>query len=243
MLAHVRANLWLLALTVLLCTVAYPLALWGVGQVGFPGQANGSLIRGADGRPIASRLIAHEVKAAVYFQPRPSAASYNAAASGASNLAANNPNLRQRVARSLGPMVKYADGARRGQAVAPELIRWARSLPDAADKQSADLAAEFFERWRDLHPDVALQEVPADLVTASASGLDPHITLDGALYQLPAIADQWAERTGQDPKHLRDEIKTLLEQSAQAPLLGLAGVRMVNVVEINVELHRRYGAR
>jgi K+-transporting ATPase ATPase C chain len=242
MLAHVRANLWLLALTVLLCTVAYPLSLWGVGQVAFPEQANGSLLRGADGRPIASRLIAHEVKAAAYFQPRPSAASYNAAASGASNLAASNPNLRQRVARSLGPLVRYADGARRGQPVAPDVIRWARSQPGAADKQPADQAAELFERWRDVHPDVALQDVPADLVTASASGLDPHITLDGALYQLPGVADQWAERTGQDPQRLRDEIRTLLEQSAHAPLLGLVGARLVNVVEFNLELHRRYGA-
>src|SRR5438552_2137550 len=103
MLAHLRANLWLLGLTLLLCCGLYPLALWGVGQVAFPHQANGSLILDAEsGKPIASRLLAHEVKDARYFQPRPSATSggsWNAGASGASNWAASNPLLRDRVAR------------------------------------------------------------------------------------------------------------------------------------------------
>ena len=90
MTAHLRANLWLLILTVLLCSVLYPLVLLGIGQTVFHDKAQGSLLTDAQGHPIGSQLIAQPFTADEYFQPRPSAASYNAAASGASNWAASN---------------------------------------------------------------------------------------------------------------------------------------------------------
>ena len=104
--AHLRANLWLLGLTLALCCVAYPLALWGVGQATCRHQAEGSLLRGPDGTEVGSRLIAQSFTGDEYFWPRPSAVSCNAAASGASNWAANNYQLRFRVAKALGPIVK-----------------------------------------------------------------------------------------------------------------------------------------
>ena len=52
MIAHLRASLWLLALTVVLCCVLYPLALWGIGQTVFHDKAQGSLLDG-EGRPAA----------------------------------------------------------------------------------------------------------------------------------------------------------------------------------------------
>src|SRR5258708_3220288 len=128
MLAHIRANLCLLGLTLSLCSVLYPLAVWGVGQGVFPSQANGSLVH-ENGKPVASRLIAHEVKGDEYFQPRPSAtagSAWNAAASGASNWAANNYLLRDRVSRALAPLVKYAKGPHKGQSVAPDVVKWFR---------------------------------------------------------------------------------------------------------------------
>src|SRR5262249_49000643 len=105
--AHVRANLWLLLLTLAVCCVLYPLALWAVGQGVFPDRASGSLVTGADGKVVGSRLIAQPFSDAKYFQPRPSAVSYNAAASGGSNLAASNPKLRGRVAQALGLIARY----------------------------------------------------------------------------------------------------------------------------------------
>src|SRR5262249_29842740 len=106
---HLRANLWLLLLTLILCSVLYPLALLGVGQAVSPRQAQGSLIDGGD-KAVGSRLIAQPFTGDGYFQPRPSAASYNAAASGASNWGPSNYLLRDRVARQLGPIVKYRSG-------------------------------------------------------------------------------------------------------------------------------------
>jgi len=85
MTAHIRANLWLLTLTVLLCSVLYPLVLLGIGQTIFHDKAQGSLLTDKQGHPIGSKLIAQPFTSDEYFQPRPSAASYNAAASGASN--------------------------------------------------------------------------------------------------------------------------------------------------------------
>lgn len=101
MLDHVRVNLLLLVLTLVICSALYPLALLAVGQGLFPANASGSLITGADGKPIGSRLIAAEFKGDEWFHPRPSAADYNAAASSGSNLSANNPKLRQRAASIL----------------------------------------------------------------------------------------------------------------------------------------------
>src|SRR5690348_9747933 len=103
---HLRANLLLVGLTLLICCVVYPAALWGVGQIVFPISATGSLIDGPNGQPVGSRLIAQAFNGDEYFQPRPSAAGYNAAAAGASNWGASNPKLRFRVARQLGPIVK-----------------------------------------------------------------------------------------------------------------------------------------
>src|SRR5437016_589198 len=114
MISHIRANLILLLGTLLLCSAVYPLVLWGVGQSVFPNQADGSLLRNKDNQVVGSRLIAQAFKGDEYFQPRPSAVSYNAAASGASNWGASNPLLRDRVAKQLGPIVKYRDGKRVG---------------------------------------------------------------------------------------------------------------------------------
>src|SRR5438132_6821172 len=122
---HLRANLLLLVASVLLCSVLYPGALLLIGQTLFHDKAEGSLIY-RDGKLIGSRLIAQDFKGDEYFQPRPSAASYNASASSGSNLGANNPKLRDRVARQLGTEAKYRDG---GGFVGPDVEKWFADNP------------------------------------------------------------------------------------------------------------------
>lgn len=191
MTAHLRANLWLLGLTVLLCCVLYPLTLWAIGQGVFPDKASGSLIV-EDGKVIGSRLIAQPFTRPEYFWPRPSAVAYDAGASGGSNLSANNPKLRCRVVQTLSHLKKY--------------------------------------------PSDPKKKVPADMVLASASGLDPHITLTNARYQLDRVVDAWAKKTGADPAEVRQAVEELLDQKAVAPLGGLAGVKLINVLEVNLAL-------
>lgn len=96
MFAHLRAIGVLLFVTLLVCSIAYPLLLLALAQGLFAGSANGSLIE-HEGRTIGSRLIAQPCKGDEWFWPRPSAVNYNAAASGGSNLSASNPALRERV--------------------------------------------------------------------------------------------------------------------------------------------------
>jgi K+-transporting ATPase ATPase C chain len=318
MLSHLRANLWLLALTLLLCSVVYPLILWVVGQTVFPHQAEGSLLLGADGKPVGSRLIAQPFSKDEYFQPRPSAASYKADASGASNWAASNYLLRDRVARQLGTMVTYRNGPHKGQLVAkdveawfktkpnivadwanqhssvaqawvsaddkhkdavkqwqdkhPEAVaEWKKANPDGGEPKPADLAvpffisnakafheswpkliddaswsvpAVFFDMWLQEHQDADLEKVPADMVMASGSGLDPHITWKNAHdYQLDRVAGAWAEKTKQNPAEVRQWIEDLLNQKAEAPFGGLVGEKLINVLEVNLALRDKYGAQ
>jgi K+-transporting ATPase ATPase C chain len=332
MLAHLRANLLLLVLTVLVCSVLYPLALWGVGQTVFRDKAAGSLI-GKDGNPtaepeaaIGSRLIAQPFSGDEYFQPRPSAAGYNAAASGASNWGASNPLLRDRVARTIGPIVEYRDGSPQRRAretrnespqVAPDVLAWFQSKPDivqewaknypssaqawvnADDKHKAavtdwakqhpeveeewkktntgepkpadfagpffeshaaefhrawpkliddaswSVPAVFFDMWLQAHPAEAaeLQPIPADLVMASGSGLDPHITMENANLQLERVASAWAAKTGRSRTLVREDIHKLLTDASEAPLGGLVGVPLVNVLDVNVALSKHFAAQ
>jgi potassium-transporting ATPase KdpC subunit len=322
--AHLRANLWLVGLTLLICSVLYPLVLLGIGQTVFHDQAQGSLIPGPDGKPIGSRLIAQPFSGDEYFQPRPSAASYNGAASGASNWGASNYLLRHRVARTLGPIVKYRSGEKKGQLVKNDIEEWfknanarrraekkpglvaefvdahggvAGAWASADDKhkeaiktwmakhqevvtawkeknqgepKEADLAVDylkdfaatnsdqwpkliddatwgvagvFFDMWLQEHPQADLELVPADMVMASGSGLDPHITLKNALYQLDRVAAKWAEKTKRDGAKLRSEIEAMLRNKATAPLGGFVGVELINVLEMNLALRDRYAAQ
>jgi len=135
--------------------LAYPLVLWVIGQLFFPFQANGSIVRDAKGNAIGSLLIAQPFTKDEYFQPRPSAASYDASASAPSNLAASNYALRDRVARALGPIVKYAGGPKKGQLVAPDIETWFQH--DRFGGQPHIVA-----QWADAHNGLATAWVNAD---------------------------------------------------------------------------------
>jgi len=78
------------AVTMVLFGGLYHAFLWGVGRVVFPAQADGSLVRRADGSVVGSSLIAQAFKRPEYFQPRPSGVDYNAASTGGTNYGPSN---------------------------------------------------------------------------------------------------------------------------------------------------------
>jgi K+-transporting ATPase ATPase C chain len=83
--------------TFVLCAVLYPAAVWGIAQLLFPAQAEGSLIYRKDRTVVGSELIAQKFESDRYFHPRPSAADYRADAASGSNLGTKNPDLRKAV--------------------------------------------------------------------------------------------------------------------------------------------------
>ncbi len=154
---HIVALRGLLVFTVI-CGIAYPVVMWGVAQVAFHNQANGSLVS-YHGRTVGSSLLCQEFTNAKgnplpqYFQPRPSNAvnaedktdyGCDPGFSAASNLGPNNPDL-----------VK-------------------------AIKQRQQQIAAFDH--------VTISQIPADAVTASGSGLDPNISPQNAAIQVSRVA-------------------------------------------------------
>lgn len=84
----------------------YHVVLWGVGQVAFPAQAEGSLIRNAQGVVVGSSLIAQKFERPEYFHPRPSGVDYNAASTGGTNYGPSNPDHLKAVRERLDTIVK-----------------------------------------------------------------------------------------------------------------------------------------
>ena len=91
------------AALVLICGVLFPAAVLAIGQVAFPGKADGSLVHSADGTVIGSKLIGQNFTGTEYFHPRPSAAGadgYDASSSSGRNLGSSNPDLASAVAEA-----------------------------------------------------------------------------------------------------------------------------------------------
>ena len=102
-----------------------------------------------------------------------------------------------------------------------------KSLKDSTNKALTDAVADRVKALKEADP-ANVRLVPADLVTASGSGLDPHISLAGALYQAPRIARLRGVQL--------ERVKALIEAHAQGSLLDLIGEQRVNVLELNLAL-------
>jgi K+-transporting ATPase ATPase C chain len=92
--------------------------------------------------------------------------------------------------------------------------------PELLLRVEADLT-----RWRDSNPDAP---VPVELVTTSASGLDPHLSPAGANFQIPRVARARGAT--------EDEIRTLVEGATEGRQFGFLGEPRVNVLQLNLSL-------
>lgn len=103
-----------------------------------------------------------------------------------------------------------------------------------ASKTLREQAAARAERLRAVNPD-APGPVPAELVTASASGLDPHVSPGAARWQAPRVAAARGIPIAQ--------VHALIDELAEGAVLGFLGEPRVNVLRLNLALDARFGAR
>jgi K+-transporting ATPase ATPase C chain len=106
MLREFKQGVLFTIVTMILLGGGYHVVLWGVGRIAFSAQAEGSLIRRADGTVIGSRLIAQKFTRPEYFQPRPSGVDYNAASTGGTNFGPSNPDHLKAVQERLDTITK-----------------------------------------------------------------------------------------------------------------------------------------
>lgn len=198
MMSHLRPALVVFVLLSVITGIAYPLAVTGIAQTCFPSQAEGSVLL-LDGKAIGSSLLGQEVSGARYFWGRPSATT-------------PVPYTSFNAEKGMG-----SSGSNLGP-TNPDLVRNVRSRIDALAAADAETG----------YARPATDRVPVDLVTSSASGLDPHISLAAAEYQLPRVAKARGMTL--------DALRSIVTRHTQGRQLGILGEPVVNVVQLNLDL-------
>jgi K+-transporting ATPase ATPase C chain len=212
----VTSIIGIIVLTILIGLV-YPLFVWGVSQVAFPGNANGQKVY-VGGKLVGSKIIGQSFSTPVlekngkpkeekevvvtepdprYFQSRPSATeggAYNAAASTFSNLGPNNK---------------------------------------ATQEADAEHIKAYLELNKPNDPGLTVATVPVDAANSSGSNLDPEISQANAWIQAHRIATK-----RQLPLSVVDG---LISRYTDARGIGFSGERGVNVLELNLALDRATG--
>jgi K+-transporting ATPase ATPase C chain len=140
MLKEVRQAILFTVITMPLLGGAYHGVLWAVGRVAFSSQAEGSLIRSADGTVVGSRLIAQKFTSAAYFQARPSGVDCNAASTGGTNYGPSNPDHLKAVQERLAAITKQ-EGVAPSQVPSEMVTASGAGLDPHIPPQAAELQA------------------------------------------------------------------------------------------------------
>jgi K+-transporting ATPase ATPase C chain len=203
MLQQIRPAVMSVLVFTIMAGLVFPAVITGIAKVVFPHQANGSLIE-QNGKVVGSEIIGQNFTAPGYFHPRPSNAGsgYDAANSSGTNLGPTSDKLINGIHKR---------------------------LPDGKDDPGnfdgiKDLAAAY-RKENGLADDAP---VPADAVTRSASGLDPHIT--------PANADLQVKRVATARGLTEDKVRSLVADHTEGRQLGILGEPRVNVLKLNLAL-------
>jgi len=222
----------------ILLGVAYPLAMTGISQLLFSKQANGSLVKSGN-KVIGSELIGQNFSKAEYFHPRPSSAGsgYDATASSGSNLGPTSAKLLRGTTKVDDKKNEAVDfdgiNLRLVHYCVENEIPYESSAPmdgfkDAAGNLDDVKLIKAFNDDKSPLVFTPKAPIPADAVTGSASGLDPHITPANAALQAGRVAKARGVRI--------DEVKKLIAQQTEAPELGFLGEARVNVLKLNLAL-------
>lgn len=191
----------------IICAVIYPLALNGVSQLIFPKQANGNLIE-IDGEVVGSELVGQQFTDERFFRGRVSSVNYNT--------------------YTEEDLIPDEEGNTAYAGVSSGSFNYGATNQDLQDRVKEDMK-EFLE----THPGVKEEDVPADLLTASGSGLDPHISPKAAEVQVAAVA----KASGLTEEKVREIVKDNTEHK----VLGVFGEEKVNVLKTNIAIAQEIG--
>lgn len=203
-----RQALVVTLLLLLLCGLVFPVLLSGISAVIFPSQANGGLVY-VDGQAVGAANIGQDFTAPYFMKCRPSAYNYN------TYYEDEEGNQ------------YYNDGSEFA-GLSSGSNNYAPSNPALAERVEADI-----EAFLAANPDVKREDIPADLMTASGSGLDPHITPASARIQIPALAA--ASGLGEE------ELEQIVADNTEGKLLGIFGEETVNVLGVNLDIAKAMG--
>jgi len=250
---HILTSVMFMLCVVVFFGIIYPAIVTGVGAVVFPWRASGSLIT-RNGQVVGSSLIGQEFLNKQgnpdprYFQPRPSAAGsgYNAISSGASNLGPSDPrevgfvpglntvdlngntSATNPFATKDDPYCVPMDASSGSPQPSPSAGEKFAKNSDGSYQCDPNTVPERVLAYRQMYNLPASVKVPIDAVTASASGLDPDISIANAMLQAPAVAAA---------RHLPAvEVITLVKSHENGYQWGFLGEKTVNVLDLNLAL-------
>lgn len=225
--------------------VVYPLAMTGISQVIFPKQANGSLITSGD-KVIGSEIIGQGFSKPEYFHSRPSSAGggYDGTSSAGSNLGPTSAKLIHGTTKMDDKNNEVVDFEGLSLRVVHYSIEneipYESSVPlDQFKDASGNLDdVKLIKAFSDEKAPLVFTPktpLPADAVTGSASGLDPHIS--------PANAAAQAARVAKARGIQVEQANQLVAQFTEGPDLGLLGEPRVNVLKLNLALDQQFPAK
>lgn len=203
-----RQTVMVTLILMVICGLLFPCLLTGLSALLFPNQAHGSLLT-VNGQTVGAENVGQEFTEDYYMWSRPSAYHYNVYVEGEDG------------------KQYYQDGTE-FPGIGSGSDNYAPSNPALTERVEADI-----EAFLAKNPDVKREDIPTDLLTASGSGLDPHISPASAEIQIPRIA----EASGLT----EEEIKDIVSENTQGKLLGIFGEETVNVLKVNVEIAQRMG--
>ena len=242
MLKELGPGLRLTIIFTVLTGLLYPAVMTGLSEAIFPRQSKGSLVT-VNGKVVGSSLIGQPFAKPEYFHPRPSAAGngYDASASSGTNLGPTSAKLLRGTTKMDDKKNEVVDfdgiDDRVVHYCVDNGIPYESSVPlDQFKDSHGDLDdVKLIKAFNDDKAPLVFTPkvpIPQDAVTASASGLDPHIS--------PANAEAQAARVAKARGVSADQVDQLIPQFTQRADWGFLGEPRVNVLLLNVALDQRF---
>lgn len=190
------------------CSFIYPLALTGISQLTMTEKANGNLIdKNGDPTSDPSKAVGSELVGQEFTE---------------------DCYFRGRI--SSVNYNTYTEEKENGDytGVSSGSFNYGNSNPELEKRIEADL-----EAFLETHPGIEKEDIPSDLLTASGSGLDPHISPKAAKVQVKAVA----EHSGLS----EEEVEDIVEENTEHKVLGIFGEERVNVLKCNLAIANAMG--